>query len=768
MRSDHNLRLLQEKCIQEKPVQCSAACPFNVDIRDMLMNIAAADFDAALTQLHKKVIFPSIICNICHGPCEKKCQRRNVDDAIAINELEKACLIYGKSKYKVRVMPAKNKTAAVIGSGLSGLICAHELARKGYQVIIYEQSSRAGGSLWELYPDHLSEQVINEAISAINNLGVQILTNVRINSLSEIQYDACYITTDSINSNSFGLGLDETGNIMVDSLTLQTEQKGVFAVREIVLKGNRKSWLYSAADGLAAAASLERYIKNVSLTANRLQRRKDSSYSFKIPDVKKAKRIIAEEGGYSRAEAIGEAGRCLQCECLECVKVCSFLQNYKSYPYKYIKDIYTNVNIVSGWGIRSANQMINSCHICGLCSAICPTSLDMGEVCLEARQSLVRSDYMAPAVHDFALRVMEHSNSDKCSIIRHQPGMSSSLYCFFPGCQLGASNPEYIERTYKYLVDQIDGGVGLWLGCCGIPAYWSGREKLLAENCRNILEEWEKIGKPQIILACPSCKKVFDEHMPQIDTTTLWSVLLKIGLPENLEKGYGRVLAIHDPCASRYDITTQNDARNLLNKMDYSIAEMPMNRQYTRCCGFGGLASIVNPESARETTINCTKMSRENYITYCSNCRDFFIQSGKPSYHMLDLIFFNNNDQCASRLSPTHSQRWENRYKLKKRLLQEIWGEKVQVENNYENIQLNISKQIEEKMNKSLILADDIRQVIYYAETSGNRLYNEKSNTYIAHLRPQIITYWVEYMPEGSIYRVVNAYCHRMQIAEDV
>ena len=65
-----------------------------------------------------------------------------------------------------------------------------------------------------------------------------------------------------------------------------------------------------------------------------------------------------------------EAKRCLQCECLECVKVCAYLERFGAYPKKYAREIYNNESIVMG--TRQANKLINSCSLCGLCEEVCP------------------------------------------------------------------------------------------------------------------------------------------------------------------------------------------------------------------------------------------------------------------------------------------------------------------------------------------------------------------------------------------------------------
>ena len=148
--------------------------------------------------------------------------------------------------------------------------------------------------------------------------------------------------------------------------------------------------------------------------------------------------------GYSSDEARKEAERCLQCECMECVKVCEYLAEFKGYPKTYIRRIYNNLSIVMGQ--RQGNKLINSCSLCGLCKEVCPEGLHMGEVCKAARNLMVEQGKMPPSAHEFALRDMEFSNSDKAALVRHQPGTTASASVFFPGCQLSGSSPFHVKR----------------------------------------------------------------------------------------------------------------------------------------------------------------------------------------------------------------------------------------------------------------------------------------------------------------------------------
>ena len=109
-----------------------AACPVHVDGRGLCTEIARGDLAAALKILQKSVPYPAIISRICDQPCRLACCRKEAGDAIAIAALERACSDLVGSGEKVTVLPRKSKQVAVIGSGLSGLTVAYDLAKKGY------------------------------------------------------------------------------------------------------------------------------------------------------------------------------------------------------------------------------------------------------------------------------------------------------------------------------------------------------------------------------------------------------------------------------------------------------------------------------------------------------------------------------------------------------------------------------------------------------------------------------------------------------------
>ena len=300
---------------------------------------------------------------------------------------------------------------------------------------------------------------------------------------------------------SWGLDVNTDGRAIVSRPLQTTNLKDVFA------GGQGESPIWCAAEGRWAATSMDRHLQNASLTAGR---EKDGPYETRL--YTSLAKISSEsptpfnrpDGMYTLEEAQTEASRCLQCECLECVKVCPYLENFKGYPKKYAREIYNNESIVMG--SRQANALVNSCSLCGLCETVCPEDFAMQDLCLEARRSMVSRGKMPPSAHEFALLDMEFSQSERFSMARRQPGTEQSSFVFFPGCQLSATRPDQTVRVYEHLRKHLEGGVGLMLGCCGAPAHWAGREDLFLQQRDRFRRNWRELGEPRVVVACATCR----------------------------------------------------------------------------------------------------------------------------------------------------------------------------------------------------------------------------------------------------------------------
>ncbi|MFH1114363.1 MAG: heterodisulfide reductase-related iron-sulfur binding cluster [Pseudomonadota bacterium] len=764
---------LEHQCIQECAPWCVCECPVHVDVRGICAAMRTGDLASGAKIFRKSVPFPGIISRICDQPCRNVCKRRAAGSAIAIRSLERAVLTWAPDPgRKPAVLPRKNKRAAVIGAGLSGLTVAFDLARKGWQPVVFEAADKLGGSVWDYPEQELPRGIIEGDFEVVHQLGVEFRFQSRAGidcSVEELieDFDAVYLGTGNRSSMPFEPGLSPDGPVTVDPLTFETGRAGVFAGGGLIRGGQTPSPIRSISDGRRAAISIDRFLQKVSLTASReTEGRYDTRLYTNIEGIEPRPMVVPADPsmGYSEEEAFEEAGRCLQCECMECVKVCEFLASFKAYPKSYLRQVYNNLSIVAGH--RQGNKFINSCSICGLCQEVCPEDLHMGMVIKTARQTMVKQGKMPPSAHEFALLDMEYANSERCALTRHQPGTEACAFLFFPGCQLTASSPKNTARTYSLLTERLSGGVGLMLRCCGAPADWAGRQEAFTGVLSGFEAQWQAMGKPKVITACSTCHSVFKANLPEVPIRSLWEVLAGLDLPG--KTGTAVPVVVHDPCTSRHEAAMQSSVRTILANMGCEIRELPLSRERTECCGYGGLMSVANKELADKVVKRRISESPDHYLAYCAICRFQFRAQGKPTWHLLDVIFGDGDLETAEQKGADYSQRRRNREHLKASLLKDLWNEDVTLREGDESVKLSVPDDVRDVMQERLILIEDLQKVIARAEETGFKLVSRRSGSFLAHHTLANVTYWVEYSPSQEGFTVHNAYSHRMKIREEL
>jgi len=797
----------ENKCIQEEPPECTASCPIHVDVRLFVKNMGAGDWDAAYKVLSKAMPFPGILGRICDHPCEQKCKRNEIEEPIAIGALERRCVENVQGNKKVQLLPKKDTRIAVLGAGLAGLTTALELLKKGFTVSVYEKSDRLGGYLWELSEDLLPREIMRGELAVLEDLKADIRFDTSLDAeMFEkicLEYDAVFVDRGSVFEIKLPVRRDSYGLISIDSVTGATSMEGVFAGGGTCRPGPY-SPVFETLAGKKGALSIERYLQKSKIDHARENEGPFRTRLFtrtegisQVPRVRPADDTV----GLTSEEAVREASRCIQCECMECVKVCLYLERYRAYPKKYAREIFNNEHVLFG-SSRNKNLFVNSCSTCGLCETVCPNNFFMGELCLQARRTLYERDLMPPSFHEFALQDMAHSNGELFTVSRHEPGKSESAYLYFPSCQLCATSPGEVLSSYRYLQEKLPGGVGIMLRCCGAPAYWAGQAELFKESVENIRKVWEQMGKPRVITACSTCTSILAEQIPDMAVDSIWKTLEECGLPEGNTSFAaalrGNTISVVDPCIARQVPETRESVRRIVTSLGFSLAELPLSGDQAECCGYGGLLYNANPQLAddvityrtmkmapgiaqtfkspdgwyrtkimpdTDTVYYRTAVYEHDYLAYCAMCRDNLAAAGKRTAHLLELIFPNADEaDPASRGAISWSERRENRALVKENILRGLGENGVVVSSEHEDIKVVMTTEVFRKIDRRRILKNDIRKVIHYAEKTGKKLRNKETGHFLAYYQPENVTFWVEYSVDGVDFRVHNAYCHRMKI----
>jgi len=213
---------------------CSHTCPAGVDVPRYLRFISLGKFDQALAVIREKIPFPSICGHVCPHPCEAKCRRGQVDEAIAIRALKRFAAERGNGvwKIKAKVASSTGKRVAIVGSGPAGLTAAYYLAKRGHAVTVFEALPEPGGMMRYGIPEYrLPREVLAEEIEEIKNVGVDIRINTRISSVDEL-FEHGY------HAISIAIGAHQGTKLRIEGEDSSEVMEGVSFLREVNM-GNK-------------------------------------------------------------------------------------------------------------------------------------------------------------------------------------------------------------------------------------------------------------------------------------------------------------------------------------------------------------------------------------------------------------------------------------------------------------------------------------------------------------------------------------------------
>ena len=226
-----------KRCLNCKAPKCMNGCPVNVRIPEFIAKVAEGDFDGAYNVIVSTNALPAICGRVCpqENQCEGQCVRGIKGEPVGIGRLERFVADYhmkhGHADGAPAVPESNGHRVAVVGSGPAGLTCAGDLARKGYDVTIYEAFHKAGGVLVYGIPEfRLPKAIVAKEIEKLEHFGVKIVTDAvigraeSIDELFEQGFEAVFIGS--------GAGLPQFLNIPGENLL------GVFSANEVLTRVN--------------------------------------------------------------------------------------------------------------------------------------------------------------------------------------------------------------------------------------------------------------------------------------------------------------------------------------------------------------------------------------------------------------------------------------------------------------------------------------------------------------------------------------------------
>lgn len=212
---------LVTECVHAAPGPCQVACPAEMNAWKYVNLALLGKFKEALEVIRETTPLAGVLGSVCTRPCESDCERGKVDAPVGIRSLKYFVADHEMRAGREKATPVKQTNGsrvAIIGSGPAGLSCAYDLVRQGYPVTVFESRSQPGGLLRYGIPEfRLSRDIVDNEISYIEELGVDIKTNTPVENVEDIfndGYKAIFLGTGCPTSLKLGIPNEDAKGVI--------------------------------------------------------------------------------------------------------------------------------------------------------------------------------------------------------------------------------------------------------------------------------------------------------------------------------------------------------------------------------------------------------------------------------------------------------------------------------------------------------------------------------------------------------------------------
>jgi uncharacterized membrane protein YdjX (TVP38/TMEM64 family)/Fe-S oxidoreductase len=278
------------------------------------------------------------------------------------------------------------------------------------------------------------------------------------------------------------------------------------------------------------------------------------------------------------------------------------------------------------------------CSNCEACDTVCKENLRPSEILFEMKGMLLKNGSLPLEVRDALTSAQGYALRGHRFPFSHY---TSADIVFWPGCGVAGTSPELVKKTVQLLTNHLNKKVGLVLDCCFDPVYQLGDVDSVEDITKEIHDRLKKNKITHVITGCTNCRKTLYRYLPDIKVEHIFETLKNgavnpsfIGnLPiPSLEKGGVGGFFLHHPCPS-FNLDGLRQHVKTITRSTYGENLRPS------CCGHGGGVSSLSQELSEKFTDKVIQSSNgSTVVTYCMGCKGKFLERGKKTYHLLELM----------------------------------------------------------------------------------------------------------------------------------